>query len=138
MSQIKDLFGDLAGKKIEIEVEGKTLELEMYTDDLHPLMTMNPGGAMTEEQAKKMTDTVRKIIYRSYMPHWNEEEAKEPEDLTPDQKEENEEAREIIENLLLRNFTKIFTEIAKELNWADEGDINQTLKKGNERTSPVG
>ncbi len=138
MTEIKDLFGNLKDQNIEIEVEGKTLELEMYTEDLHSLMTMNPQGNVDEEQAKNITDGLRGILYRSYLPHWNEAADCEPTDLTPDQEDENEEAKEIIEKLLLRNFTDIFTQIAKELNWAEEEDFNQTLKKGNEGTSPVG
>src|SRR6056297_157952 len=130
------MFGDLAlDKPITIEIEERELELNMTADDLKPLISLGQTQKMEEDHVEKLTEALRKILERSYLPHYDEAKDQPKENLTAEQKQENEEAKKIIEGLLVRYYLKIFMEITKALNWQDEGDIRQTLKEGKRETS---
>lgn len=123
MTKIQDLFGDLAlDKPITVEVEGKELELDMRVDDLHALMAMGQSEEVDEEEMEKLTDTLRNILYRSYLPHYDKVRDQVPDSIDAEQEAENKEAKEYIEGVILRNYLDLFVGISSELGWQDEMD----------------
>lgn len=120
---INDLFGDLAlDKPIEVDIEGKSLELDMRADDLHPLMVVGQSDNVDEADIEKLTDTIRRILYRTYMPNYDSVRDQVPESISKDQQKENEQAKKYIEGLLLKHYLDLFVGISSELGWQDELD----------------
>lgn len=127
--KIKDVFGDLAlNEPVKVELEGRELELDIRAPDLHPLMMMGEGQ-VSENNMEQMTDTLRGILRRSFLPHYDGSGDKVPQNLTEAQQEENDEADQWIEGLLVRYYFPLFLEIAKGLNWQDEADIEQQIQQ---------
>lgn len=134
VGEINDQFGDLADDKpvrvdIGPEDNTKTLELDMRVDDLHPLMVMGESDEVGEEQAEKLTDVIRTVLYRSYLPHWDDARDEEPDNMTDAQQDENEEAKKTLENILLKYLPDIFVGISEDLGWQDEQDAHATLQQ---------
>lgn len=122
MSSIKDLFGDLSlDKPVTIELDGRELELEMRVEDLHSLMVMGQSERVEEDEVQMLTDTLRTILYRTYMPHYDKVRDQFPEDLSKEQQKENEEVKQYVEGLLLKYYIQMFISISEELGWQDEG-----------------
>lgn len=134
VDEINDQFGDLANDKpVQVEVgpedNTKTLELDMRVDDLHPLMVMGESQEVGEEHAQRLTDVLRTVLYRSYLPHWDDARDEEPRDLTDAQQQENEDAKRTLENVLLKYLPDIFVGISEDLGWQDGEDAHQTLQQ---------
>lgn len=128
MGKIDDLktgFDDLANDKhVEVEVDGRSLELDVTVDDLHPIMSMGNMQEPSEDDVERLTDTLRTVLYRSYLPYWDEARDQEMSNLSDDQQSENEEAKDLVESLLLNHYLDIFVGIMEELGWADEADVD--------------
>jgi hypothetical protein len=118
---IQDKFGDLAyDKPVEIEIEGETLELDMDSDDIVPLMSMgNQQGNISEEDVEKMKDVFQRVLYRSYLPYWDEARDQEPTSLSDTRKEENEETKAFLDGLLVRKLPVMTNKIITALGWSD-------------------
>lgn len=118
---IKDGFGDLTtDKPVEVDIDGKTLELDMRVDDLHPVMTLGEMENPSEGEIEKLTETLKHVLYRSYLPYWDEGLDQEMDGLSEEQQSENDEAKQYIENLLLRHYLDIFVGIMEDLGWAED------------------
>jgi hypothetical protein len=117
-------FGDLAlNEPIKIEIEGETLELDLGVDDMVPLMSMgSSGGDIGEDEVEKLTETFRKILYRSYLPYWDKARDKEPANLSNNRQEENEEVKEYVDGLLVRKLPILINKVVNSLGWADSED----------------
>jgi hypothetical protein len=121
-------FGDLAlNEPIKIEIEGETLELDLGVDDMVPLMSMgSSSGDIGEGEVEKLTETFRKILYRSYLPYWDKARDKEPANLSDNRQEENEEVKEYVDGLLVRKLPILINKVVSSLGWADSEDgMNQ-------------
>jgi len=114
-------FGDLAlNEPIKIEIEGETLELDLGVDDMVPLMSMgSSSGDIGEGEVEKLTETFRKILYRSYLPYWDKARDKEPANLSDNRQEENDEMKEYVDGLLVRKLPILINKVVKRLGWAD-------------------
>lgn len=122
-NELKDLFGDLQlDKPVEIEVQGRELELDMRVDDMHNLMVLGQKQEVDEEDMSLLTDALRNIFYRTYLPYYDRANDREMSNLDDEKEQENEEAKEFIENIILKNYLTIFMQITEELGWQDEMD----------------
>lgn len=123
---LRNKFQDLGvDKPLEIEVEGEPLELDVRAKDVSNLMMVGQQDNVDEETMDKLEETLRRILYRSYLPYYNRAGDKEMESLDQRQEEEQEDEREFIEGLLARYYIDLFTGITQELGWHD-GDIDAT------------
>lgn len=123
---LEDKFGAMGlNGPLEIEIEGEPLELDVDIEDVTPLMSMGggQGGAdISEEDVEKLTDTFRTILYRSYLPYWDEVRSQEPNNLNDARQQENDEAKEYLDGLLVRKLPVLINKVVEELGWAD-GDM---------------
>ena len=130
---LEDKFAGMAmNEPIKIEIEGEELELDMRVEDIVPLMSM--GGSQEdigEDDVQKLTDTFRKILYRSYLPYWDDVRGQEPNNLSDNRKEENDEAKAFLDGLLVRKLPVLINKIVDELGWADEGVAGQDFPEEN-------
>lgn len=120
---IQEKFAGMAmDEPIKVEIEEETLELDMRVEDVVPLMSMGADqGDISEEDVNKLTETFRRILYRSYLPYWDDVRGQEPQNLSDAREEENDEARAFLDGLLLRKLPVLINKIVEELGWADEG-----------------
>lgn len=122
-NELKDLFGDLQlDKPVEIEVQGRELELDMRLDDMHNLMVLGQKQEVDEEDMSLLTDALRNMFYRTYLPYYDRANDREMSNLDDEKQQENEEAKNFIENIILKNYLNIFMQITEELGWQDEMD----------------
>lgn len=128
---LRNKFGDMGvNEPLEVEIEGETLELDVYASDVSSLMLIGQQDDVKEEHMDKLEETLREILYRSYLPYYNEAGGKEMGNLSSDQEREQEEEKEFVEGLLSRYYIQLFTGITEELGW-HEGDIDASgLKQG--------
>jgi len=130
---LQEKFAGMAmNEPIKIEIEGEELELDMRVEDIVPLMSM--GGSQEdigEDDVQKLTDTFRKILYRSYLPYWDDVRGQEPNNLSDNRKEENDEAKAFLDGLLVRKLPVLINKIVDELGWADEGVAGQDFPEEN-------
>lgn len=121
---LRNKFEDLAlDKPLEIEIEDRTLELEVYAPDVSTFMLIGQQEEIEKKHMDDLEKTLRDILYRTYLPYYNKAGDKEMQNLSTDQKDEQEAEKEFIEGLLSRYFLQLFTETTKALGWHDE-DIN--------------
>lgn len=120
---LEDKFAGMAmNEPIKIEVEGETLELDMRVEDVVPLMSMGANqDEIGEEDVQTLTETFRTILYRSYLPYWDDVRGQEPNDLAEARQEENDDAKAFLDGLLVRKLPVLINKIVDELGWADEG-----------------
>ncbi len=122
-------FGDMGVEDaLKVDIDGKTLELDVYASDVTTFMLMGQNeGEMTEEHMQKLEDTIRRILYRSYLPYYDiaNDRLVKDENLPAAKAEEQEEEKQFIENLLTRYFVDLFTGITEALGWHD-GDIDKS------------
>lgn len=124
---LRDKFGDLAlNEPLKIEVEGEEIELDVGVDDMVPLMSMGSSqGNISEEDVEELTETFRRILYRTYLPYWDETRDQVPNSLSGNRKEENEEVKEFVEGLLVRKLPILISKTVDELGWADDEGVGQ-------------
>lgn len=124
---LEDKFAGMAfNEPVKIDIEGETLELDMRVEDIVPLMSMGSDqGDIGEEEVQKLTDTFRTILYRSYLPYWDEVRGQEPNNLSDNRQEENEEVKQFINGLLVRKLPVLINKIVEELGWDDGVDVEQ-------------
>jgi len=124
---LEDKFAGMAfNEPVKIDIEGETLELDMRVEDIVPLMSMGSDqGDIGEEEVQKLTDTFRKILYRSYLPYWDEVRGQEPDNLSDNRKEENEEVKQFVNGMLVRKLPVLINKIVEELGWDDGVDVEQ-------------
>ena len=118
--KIKDLFGAYMGDPIKFNINGKEYVLDMRMPDLSKLMAASSESqenGFAEEGIKKMGFTILHMFYRSYLPYWNEAKDIELENLTPEQKKEQDEIKEGLNNFVVKKYNVIFTAIGEELGW---------------------
>lgn len=128
MEQFDDLFGDLAlDKPIEVEIEDKTLELEMRVEDLHSLMVLGQAEDPDEDDIERLTSTLRAILYRTYHPYYDETREQVPDELSKEKQREAEEAEKRLEQLLLKYYMDLFLGISEALGWQEgmDSDIDK-------------
>jgi len=120
---LEDKFAGMAmDEPIQVEIEGETLELDVRVEDIVPLMSMGTKqGDIGEEDVEQLTDTFRTILYRSYLPYWDDVRGQEPDNLSDQRQEENDKAKNFINGLLVRKLPILINKIVDELGWADEG-----------------
>jgi len=120
---LEDKFAGMAmNEPIKVEIEGETLELDMRVEDIIPLMSMGTNeGDIGEEGVERLTETFRTILYRSYLPYWDDVRGQEPDNLSDAREEENEEAKAFLDGLLLRKLPVLINKIVDELGWSEEG-----------------
>jgi len=77
---IQDKFADLAyDEPVKIEIERHELELDMDSDDIVPLMSMGGAqGEIGESDVEKLKEVFQRVLYRSYLPYWDEARDMEP------------------------------------------------------------
>jgi len=119
--ELEDKFAGMAyNKPIEIELDGETLELDVRVEDIIPLMSMgDQEGDIEQEDVETLTDTFRDILYRSYLPYYDEVRGKEPDNLSDARKQENEEVKEFINGILVRKLPELINKIVEELGWSE-------------------
>lgn len=120
---LEDKFAGMAmNEPIKVEIEGETLELDMRVEDIVPLMSMGTSqDDIGEEDVQQLTETFRTILYRSYLPYWDDIRGKEPDNLSDAREKENEEAKAFLDGLLVRKLPVLINKIVDELGWAEEG-----------------
>lgn len=120
---LKNKFEGMAyGQPIEIEVDGETLELDIDADDIVPLMSIGgQNGEIKEDDVQRLTDTFRKILYRTYLPYWDEARDQEPASMNEAREEENEEVKQYVDGLLTRKLPVLINKMMTELGWTEEG-----------------
>lgn len=136
--EIKDEFGDLAKPgplEVELGKEGnkKTLELDIDIKDIHPLMTLGQGGEMSEDDLEELTDTLRHILKKSYLPYYNPETKEIQKELTEEQQAEVDEINQYIESLILKNYFDLFTAITTSLGWQEQSEIEDMMERGQKK-----
>jgi len=122
---LKDKFAGMAMEEpIKIEIEGEELQLDMRVDDIVPLMSMGTKqGDISEDDVETLTETFRTVLYRSYLPWYDGVRDQEPNNLSEERKEENEEMKEFIDGMLLRKLPQLINKIVEELGWNDGVDL---------------
>jgi len=124
---LEDKFAGMAfNEPIKIEIEGEQLELDVRVEDIVPLMSMgNQEGNVDEEDVQVLTETFRDILYRSYLPYYDDVRGQEPQNMSDKRKEENEEVKQFINGLLVRKLPQLINEIVSELGWDEGVDVDQ-------------
>lgn len=110
-------------KPMTVEIEGKTLELDVYAGDISTFMLVGQQEEVGQEHMDDLEDTLRNILHRSYLPYYNKPADREMNDLSAKKQDEQQEEKDFIESLLARYYTDLFTGITEELGWHD-GDID--------------
>jgi len=129
---LEDKFAGMAmNEPIKVEIEGETLELDMRVEDIVPLMSMGTNEEdISEEDVQMLTDTFRKILYRSYLPYWDDVRGQEPNNLSDARQDENDEAKSFLDGLLVRKLPVLINKVVDELGWAEEGVAEQDFPGG--------
>jgi len=124
---IEDKFAGMAmNEPIKVEIEGEELELDVCVEDIVPLMSMGTSeGDVDEEDVQMLTDTFQRILYRSYLPFWDDVRSQEPNNLSDTRQEENDEAKAFLDGLLVRKLPVLINKVVEELGWAEEGVAGQ-------------
>lgn len=119
---IQDKFAGMAfDEPVQIEVEGETIDMDVRVEDIVPLMSMGgQDGDISEEDVEVLTETFRDILYRSYLPYYDEVRGQEPDNLNEKRQEENEEVKRFLDGLLVRKLPVLINKMITELGW-DEG-----------------
>ena len=134
---IQEKFAGMAmDEPIKIEIEGEELELDVRVEDIVPLMSMGSDeDQISEEDVQKLTDTFRTILYRSYLPYWDDVRGQEPNSLSDNRQEENDETKKFLDGLLVRKLPALINKIVDELGWSEEGSgvAGQDFPEGNLR-----
>lgn len=133
MNKLKQEFSELASTdNYEVVLEdGKTLELDMRVTDLGPFLTASDQKGMTEETFEKIVDSLRTILYRSYLPDYNMVKDK------PEDSDENEEAKELVEKLLLAYIDELMVKVMQAAGLIDEDlDFDKLQEQGMEKNLP--
>jgi hypothetical protein len=133
---LEDKFAGMAmNEPITVEIEGNELELDVRVEDIVPLMSMGTqeGGEQDigEEDVQNMTDTFERILYRSYLPYYDDVRGQEPANLNDSQQEENEKAKEFINGLLVRKLPQLINKMVTELGWNQGVDVDNGDFPGN-------
>jgi len=105
---MSDLFGKYLGK-LEVEVDGDKLELDMQIQEKHKLMKLldELRKGFSEETLNKISDLFLQILQRSY----------------PDV------PREELEAFLLKKLEAMLTGISIALGWTTKEDLEKRLEK---------
>jgi len=129
---LEDKFAGMAmDEPIKIEIEDETLELDVRVEDIVPLMSMGTNqDEIGEEDVEKLTETFRRILYRSYLPYWDDVRGHEPKNLSDARKKENKEVKDFVNGLLVRKLPILINKIVEQLGWAEEGVAEQDFPKG--------
>jgi len=122
---LEDKFAGMAmNEPIKVEIEDETLELDMRVEDIVPLMSMGTNqDDIGEEDVERLTETFRRILYRSYLPYWDDVRSQEPNNLSDARQEENDEAKAFLDGLLVRKLPILINKIVDELGWSEEGGV---------------
>jgi len=133
---LEDKFAGMAmNEPITVEIEGNELELDVRVEDIVPLMSMGTqeGGEQDigEEDVQNMTDTFERILYRSYLPYYDDVRGQEPANLNDSQQQENEKAKEFINGLLVRKLPQLINKMVTELGWNQGVDVENGDFPGN-------
>ncbi len=127
IDQLKHEFKDLASKdaySVTLD-DGKTLELDVRVPDLSPFLVASEQGEMSEELFNRITESLRKILQRSYLPHYDYEK-----DL-PKESDENEEANKLIEKLLLTYIDELMVKVMQVAGLIEEDvDVDELREEG--------
>jgi len=136
-SELENLFEAVSGKKrVEIEIDDKTVELDLHVDDLSPILTMSEDQEPDEDDMKKVIDAFRRGLKRRYMPYYDKVRDQEFENLNEEQEEENQDAREMIESILRDNMPTFFKKVPEALGWVDDIEAAMTEEDFRENNSP--
>ena len=129
--KIKELFSDYMGDPLKIIVEKKEYILDMRMNDLAKLMGASEeaqdGG--TESSVEKIGEVILHMLYRAYLPFWDEAKDIELEGLSEAQKEEQSPAKVMLSNFVVKNYNVIFTQIGEELGWISKAQAKNIDKK---------
>jgi len=119
---LENKFAGMAlNEPIKIEIEGEEVALDVSVDDIVPLMSMgSTDGNVSEEDVEKLTETFRRILYRSYLPYYDQVRDKVPDNLSDQRQEEVEEVKGDVDGLLVRKLPVLINKVVEELGWADE------------------
>lgn len=136
-SELENLFEAVSGKKrVEIDIDDKTVELDLHVDDLSPILTMSEDQEPDEEDMKKVIDAFRRGLKRRYMPYYDKVRDQEFENLDEDQEAENQDAREMIESILRDNMPTFFKKVPEALGWVDDIEAAMDREDFRESDSP--
>lgn len=121
VDEIKTEYDDLTGKEeFSVEIDGERYKLELDVNDLHPLVAMGGNDTPDSEDLDNISEALRHVLYRTYLPHWDHIEDKEPGDLTEAQRRENEKAKKKVDAFLRDEYMDLVRGIIEELGWGDE------------------
>lgn len=130
VEEIKGEFDELASnKQFTVEIDGKTLVLDLRADDLSPLVTMAGKEVPDEEDLDRLVGTLRKVLQRSYLPYWDNAKDVEPADLDEAEQKKNEDAKQKVEAILRDYYVDLIQGIVSELGWEDRTE-GATLNRG--------
>lgn len=135
-NSLKNKFEDIGvDEPLTVEIEGKTLELDVYAGDVSTFMLVGQQEKVQEEHMDSLEETLRNILQRSYLPYYNKPADREMNDLDAAKREEQDEEKQFIEGLLARYYTDLFTGITEELGWHD-GDIDASGLQDKKKVTP--
>jgi len=135
-NSLKNKFEDIGvDEPLTVEIEGKTLELDVYAGDVSTFMLVGQQEEVQEEHMDSLEETLRTILQRSYLPYYNKPADREMNDLDAAKREEQDEEKQFIEGLLARYYTDLFTGITEELGWHD-GDIDASGLQDKKKVTP--
>lgn len=130
---LKEKFQDAGlDKPIKIDIDGRQVELDVRAKDVSTFMLVSGDDDMTEEHVDKIEDTLRRMLYRSYLPYYNVPADREMTGLSEGKEQEQEEEKEMIESLLAKHYLDIFMGVMQDLGWSDkvdEKEMNEIKKK---------
>lgn len=122
-NELENLFDALSGnKRVEVDIDGRVIELDLKVDDLSPILTMGENEEPSEEDIQDIIGSFRKGLKRRYMPYYDNVRDQSFDDLNEQQQEEQQDADEMIESILRDNMPEFFKKVPQALGWVDEID----------------
>lgn len=131
--ELENLFEALSGnKRVEVDIDGRTLELDLKVDDLSPILTMSENEEPGDEKVQELVDSFRRGLKRRYHPYYDKVRDQPFENLDDEQESEAEDANEMIESILRDNMPEFFKKVPEALGWVDDLDkLEQDFRENN-------
>jgi len=127
--EVKDLLKDYMGAPLILEIKGKKLELDMRMDDLTDLLSATKDKEVTDESIKKTVKVLLHMFFRTYLPFWDDMKDCELEGLSTAQRDEQEEIKQGLSNLLMLNYSETFNQLGEKLNWVSDKETKEVQKQ---------
>lgn len=131
--ELENLFDALSGnKRVEVDINDNKVELDLGLDDLSPILAMGEDEEPSDEDVQEIIEAFRNGLKRRYLPYYDKVRDQPFENLSEEQKQEMEDAREKIEAILRDNIPTFFRKVPESLGWVDEMDaLDQDFRQSN-------